>query len=179
MRNAGNNKNTRLNADIMREVSQNDQSPITIHPLHQQWNQQQSRHNESSKFATPQMAADFKLTDGVNSTLNMPTSTIKTADINLDHDIAGEFEAAIDHSKLESRKKYDFMNLQGNVSQGGGFGASDGMNNSPFNAEGQSVIRPHGGAGPNEHRMRNTGSIMGDIESRDSSFITANHGQGY
>lgn len=44
----------------------------------------------------------------------MPTSTIlKTGDINLDHDIAGEFEAAIDHSKLNSRQKYDFMNLGG------------------------------------------------------------------
>ena len=43
----------------------------------------------------------------------MPTTTIKTADINLDHDIAGEFEAAVDHSKLESRNKYDFMNLDG------------------------------------------------------------------
>lgn len=39
---------------------------------------------------------------GANSTLNMPASTVKTAELNLDHDIAGEFEAAIDHSKLES-----------------------------------------------------------------------------
>jgi len=44
----------------------------------------------------------------------MPSSTIhKTTDKNLDHDIAGEFEAAIDHSKLDSRHKYDFMNLGG------------------------------------------------------------------
>jgi len=55
----------------------------------------------------------FNFTDQ-NSTLQKPPSTIlKTADINLDHDIAGEFEAAIDHSKLESRHKYDFMNLGG------------------------------------------------------------------
>ncbi len=47
------------------------------------------------------------------STLHMPTTTVKTAELNLDHDIAGEFEAAIDHSKLESRNKYDFMNLDG------------------------------------------------------------------
>lgn len=57
-------------------------------------------------------AAAYNFTDGDNSTLHMPLSTIKTADLNLDHDIAGEFEAAIDHSKLESRNKYDFMNLQ-------------------------------------------------------------------
>ena len=41
----------------------------------------------------------------------MPTSTIKTVDLNLDHDIAGEFEAAVDQSKLQSKNKYDFMNL--------------------------------------------------------------------
>ena len=49
------------------------------------------------------------------STLQKPTSTVRTADINLDHDIAGEFEAAVDQSKLESRNKYDFMNLGGGV----------------------------------------------------------------
>ena len=48
----------------------------------------------------------------VNSTLNIPqTTTVKTTDLNLDHDIAAEFENAIDHSKLESQNKYDFMNL--------------------------------------------------------------------
>ena len=52
-----------------------------------------------------------------NCTLPRPPSTIKTADINLDHDIAGEFEAAIDHSKLESKNKYDFMNLDAPVQQ--------------------------------------------------------------
>ena len=46
-----------------------------------------------------------------NSTLHLVPSTVKTAELNLDHDIAGEFEAAVDHSKLESRSKYDFMNL--------------------------------------------------------------------
>jgi len=50
-----------------------------------------------------------------NSTLQMPASTIKTAELNLDHDIAGDFEAAIDHSKLESKNKYDFMNLDAPV----------------------------------------------------------------
>ena len=48
---------------------------------------------------------------GINSTLQLIPSTVKTAEMNLDHDIAGEFEAAIDHSKLESKNKYDFMNL--------------------------------------------------------------------
>ncbi len=45
----------------------------------------------------------------------MCPSTVKTADLNLEHDIAGEFEAAIDHSKLESKNKYDFMNLEGSI----------------------------------------------------------------
>ena len=72
-----------------------------------------------------------------NSTLQMPTSTVKTADLNLDHDIAGEFEAAVDHSKLESKHKYDFMNL--------GTGNSNSaakQARSPFNAGLQSSIRP-------------------------------------
>ena len=57
----------------------------------------------------------MNLTDQ-NSTLQMLTSNVKTAELNLDHDIAGEFEAAIDHSKLESRNKYDFMNLDASTS---------------------------------------------------------------
>jgi len=51
----------------------------------------------------------------VNSTLPIPASSIKTVDLNLEHDIAGEFEAAIDPMNLESRKKYDFMNLDAPV----------------------------------------------------------------
>ena len=58
------------------------------------------------------MAGGLNFT-GDPSTLHMPTTTVKTAELNLDHDIAGEFEAAVDHSKLESRNKYDFMNLDG------------------------------------------------------------------
>ena len=130
---------------------------------------------ESSKFTTPQMEG-MNLTDQ-NSTLPRPHSTIKTADINLDHDIAGEFEAAIDHSKIESRKKYDFMNLGASVAGFGG-GQSDAMNYSPFTGE-QSAIRAPERAGPNEGRMRNTGSIMGDWEERDSSFVNASHNQGF
>lgn len=98
----------------------------------------------------------------------MPPSTVKTADLNLDHDIAGEFEAAIDHSKLDSKHKYDFMNFGGSTCQ---------QQYSPFTAEKQSAIRPmnnwrdrDNGAGT--AGMRATGSIMGDAESRDSSFLT-------
>ena len=98
----------------------------------------------------------------VNSTLNIPASSIKTADLNLDHDIAGEFEAAIDPLNLESRKKYDFMNLDGPVKI---------LNNeqSPFTADHQSAIRPAA-------NLRNTGSIMGDFDDRSSSFnVSAPH----
>ena len=97
-----------------------------------------------------------------NSTLQRPATSVKTADLNLDHDIAGEFEAAIDHSKLESKNKYDFMNLGGSVS-GNAYGQS------PFTADAQSAIRQN-------VNMRATGSIMGDVESRASSFaITPNY----
>ena len=103
-----------------------------------------------------------------NSTLQMPTSTVKTVDLNLDHDIAGEFEDAIDHSKLESKHKYDFMNFGGTASV---------KQYSPFTAEQQSAIRPANNWRDCENGnriagLRATGSIMGDVESRDSSFMT-------
>ena len=66
--------------------------------------------SQQTLFQTPDNMAGFIYGEG-NSTLHLVPSTVKTAELNLDHDIAGEFEAAIDHSKLESRNKYDFMNL--------------------------------------------------------------------
>ena len=94
----------------------------------------------------------------------MQTSNVKTADLNLEHDIAGEFEAAIDHSKLESKNKYDFMNLDASTTNLNVGGQVPQL--SPFSAEMQSAIRPAA-------NMRATGSIMGDIDSRaSSSFVT-------
>jgi len=40
---------------------------------------------------------------------------IKTVDLNLEHDIAGDFEAAMDLKHLRSSKQYDFMNLDAPV----------------------------------------------------------------
>jgi hypothetical protein len=53
----------------------------------------------------------YNFTDQNSTLVKLASTVLKSPDINLDHDIAGEFEDAIDHSKLESRHKYDFMNL--------------------------------------------------------------------
>ena len=101
----------------------------------------------------------------------MPTSTVKTEGLNLDHDIAGEFEAAIDHSKLESHNKYDFMNLHNKPGQPSNIDFA----HSPFSVSNQhqSAIRPVQGGGGMAN-MRATGSIMGDIDSRaSSSFVVS------
>jgi len=104
-------------------------------------------------------------------------STVKTAELNLDHDIAGEFEAAIDHSKLESKNKYDFMNLHDQNPNIARYAAGLQAQHSPFSVDGQhqSVIRPLPvAANQSTNNMRATGSIMGDVDSRaSSSFIVS------
>ena len=96
---------TPINSDInavIKESDDEDQQQFSINPLHQQWLRAKHPH-----LQTPQINT---LNNDVN-TLMRPTSTIKTSDLNLDHDIAGDFEAVIDQKHLRSSKQYDFMNF--------------------------------------------------------------------
>ena len=62
--------------------------------------------------------------DNNRQAYDMPMSTIKTADLNLDHDIAGEIDAMVDSRQLESKNKYAFMGFGeiGNSGQKSGRG---------------------------------------------------------